>query len=90
VRAASPSQALEAVAVFEANDHCEGAHAFMYLTEDTRAITKQDIIDHCRANLAHFIMPQTAIFGELPKISTGKVQKFKLREQVNNLKDDSV
>ncbi len=40
---------------------------------------EQDVIDYCRANLAHFKCPKTVVFTELPKTSTGKIQKFKLR-----------
>ena len=40
-------------------------------------------MDYCREHLAHFKAPKTVIFGELPKTSTGKIQKFKLREQAN-------
>ena len=47
---------------------------------DGSGLTEQEIIDYCRENLAHFKAPRTVIFGELPKTSTGKVQKFKLRE----------
>jgi fatty-acyl-CoA synthase len=35
--------------------------------------------------MAHYKVPKTVIFGPLPKTSTGKVQKFKLREFVENL-----
>ncbi len=45
------------------------------------ALSEKDIIDYCRENLAHFKCPKTVIFTDLPKTSTGKVQKFKLREQ---------
>lgn len=44
--------------------------------------TEQEIIDHCRETLAHFKCPKHVIFGELPKTSTGKVQKYVLRERV--------
>jgi fatty-acyl-CoA synthase len=44
------------------------------------AIGPQDIIDFCRANLAHYKCPTRVVFGEIPKTSTGKVQKFKLRD----------
>jgi len=47
--------------------------------------TEQEIIDFCRDNLAHFKCPRTVVFGEIPKTSTGKVQKFKLREQAEEL-----
>ncbi|MEX2248467.1 MAG: hypothetical protein WD671_02435, partial [Parvibaculum sp.] len=40
---------------------------------------------HCRANLAHFKCPKTVVFTELPKTSTGKVQKFKLRETAGEI-----
>jgi fatty-acyl-CoA synthase len=45
------------------------------------AIAPQAIIDHCRARLAHFKCPDTVEFGDLPKTSTGKVQKYVLRER---------
>lgn len=41
----------------------------------------QELIDHCRELLAHFKCPTQVIFGELPKTSTGKIQKFELRKQ---------
>jgi len=44
----------------------------MSLKEGAGAITEQDIIDHCHANMAHFKVSRTVIFGELPKTSTGK------------------
>jgi len=52
----------------------------MHIKEGSTA-TVQDIIDYCREHLAHFKAPKAVIFGELPKTSTSKVQKFKLREQ---------
>jgi fatty-acyl-CoA synthase len=42
--------------------------------------TEQEIIAWCRERLAHFKAPRSIIFTEIPKTSTGKVQKFKLRE----------
>jgi fatty-acyl-CoA synthase len=42
---------------------------------------EDDIIAHCREILAHFKCPTRVIFGELPKTSTGKIQKFVLRER---------
>ena len=49
------------------------------------ATTEDELIDHCRAILAHFKCPKTVIFGELPKTSTGKVQKNLLRERARAL-----
>ena len=43
--------------------------------------TEADIIDHCRARLARFKVPHAIEFGALPKTSTGKIQKFVLRER---------
>ena len=40
----------------------------------------------CRANMAHFKVPKTVVFGPLPKTSTGKIQKFVLREQAEALR----
>ncbi|SDW43884.1 acyl-CoA synthetase [Roseicitreum antarcticum] len=45
----------------------------------------QDIIDFCRGHMAHFKAPKTVIFGDLPKTSTGKIQKFVLREKAKDL-----
>ena len=39
------------------------------------------IIAFCRTHLAHFKAPRQIVFGPLPKTSTGKIQKFLLREQ---------
>jgi fatty-acyl-CoA synthase len=44
-------------------------------------VTEQEIVDFCRATLAHFKCPKAVEFCELPKTSTGKIQKFKLREK---------
>jgi fatty-acyl-CoA synthase len=54
--------------------------AFVELKEGAAA-TEADLIEHCRTRLAHFKAPKQVIFGPLPKTSTGKIQKFVLREQ---------
>ena len=46
-----------------------------------RRVSEREIIDFCRERLAHFKCPAAVEFGELPKTSTGKVQKFVLREK---------
>ena len=77
-------QVLEAAVVAKADDHWgETPCAFVHLKEGAQT-TEQDIIDHCRNNLAHFKAPKNVIFGELPKTSTGKIQKFKLRDKVKD------
>ena len=45
----------------------------------------EELIAFCRQNMAHYKAPKTVIFGELPKTSTGKIQKFMLREQAREL-----
>jgi fatty-acyl-CoA synthase len=54
--------------------------AFVTLKPEERA-SAEEIIAFCRAHLAHFKTPRTVIFGPLPKTSTGKIQKFMLRER---------
>jgi fatty-acyl-CoA synthase len=43
--------------------------------------TAEDIINYCRQNMARFKVPKAIEFGELPKTSTGKIMKYKLREK---------
>ena len=54
--------------------------AFVTLKPEAEAAAK-DIIAFCRIHLARFKAPRTVIFGPLPKTSTGKIQKFMLRER---------
>ncbi len=49
------------------------------------ALTEQDLVDHCYERLARFKVPKTIVFGPLPRTSTGKVQKFILRERVRSV-----
>lgn len=53
--------------------------AFVTL-KDGRRVSVDDIIGFCRGQLAGFKIPRTIVFGVLPKTSTGKIQKFLLRE----------
>ena len=43
--------------------------------------TAEELIEWCRARLARYKCPRHVVFAEIPKTSTGKVQKFALREQ---------
>jgi len=45
----------------------------------------EEIIGYCREVLAHYKVPRTVVFGALPKTSTGKIQKFVLREEAARL-----
>ena len=59
--------------------------AFVELKNPDQPLAEQDIIDFCRDNIAHYKAPKTVVFGPLPKTSTGKIQKFKLRERAESL-----
>jgi fatty-acyl-CoA synthase len=47
--------------------------------------TREELIDWCRKNLAGYKCPRFIVFAELPKTSTGKIQKFKLREMARDV-----
>lgn len=59
--------------------------AFVTLRSSHEQTTEAEIIDHCRQHMAHFKAPKTVVFGELPKTSTGKIQKFVLRDQAKQI-----
>ena len=59
--------------------------AFVTLKPNGDAVSAVDIIAWCRANLAHYKVPRTVVFGPLPKTSTGKIQKFELRERAKEI-----
>jgi fatty-acyl-CoA synthase len=59
----------------------ESPCAFVTLKPDAGEVAASDIVLWCRANLAHFKVPKTVVFGPLPKTSTGKIQKYALRER---------
>ncbi|MFY3860621.1 acyl-CoA synthetase [Achromobacter xylosoxidans] len=60
--------------------------AFVTLKEGA-VCSADDLIAYCREHLARFKTPRTVVFGALPKTSTGKIQKFVLREQAAALAD---
>ena len=49
--------------------------------------TEAEIIAFCREHMAGFKVPRAVVFGPLPKTSTGKIQKFVLRERARALAD---
>jgi len=59
--------------------------AFVTLRDGVDAVSEQEIIEFCRANMAKFKAPRRVVFGPLPKTSTGKIQKFVLRQQAREL-----
>ncbi len=62
----------------------ESPCAFVSLTPG-RTLTAQQVIDFCYQNLAHYKVPRHVVFCSLPKTSTGKIQKFRLRERASEL-----
>ena len=57
--------------------------AFVELLPGKQA-SEVEIIEHCRATLAHFKVPKTIVFGPLPRTATGKIQKFVLRQRARS------
>ncbi|MGZ5787185.1 MAG: acyl-CoA synthetase [Ramlibacter sp.] len=57
--------------------------AFVELKAGATA-TREDIVAHCKKHLAGFKVPKAVVFGELPKTSTGKIQKFELRKKAGS------
>jgi fatty-acyl-CoA synthase len=59
--------------------------AFIELKENARA-TEAEIIAFCRSHMSGFKTPKAVVFGPIPKTSTGKIQKFILRNRVDSAK----
>ena len=59
--------------------------AFVEKKRGHENVTAQELIAYCRENLAHYKCPRNVVFVELPKTSTGKIQKFKLREMTKDV-----
>ena len=79
------SAVLEAAVVAKPDDHWgETPCAFVTLKEGAEA-SAEELIAYCRDNMAHFKAPKTVVFGALPKTSTGKVQKYTLRQRAAEL-----
>ena len=57
--------------------------AFLEIKPDAH-VTPEDIVAHCKKHLAGFKVPRAVVFGELPKTSTGKIQKFELRKKAGS------
>ena len=63
----------------------ESPCAFVELKNPDAGTTEEELINHCRDNLAHFKCPRKIIFGPISKTSTGKIQKFLLRKKAEAL-----
>lgn len=57
--------------------------AFIELKANAQ-VSEVDIVNFCKEHLAHFKVPRAVIFGEVPKTSTGKIQKFELRKKAGS------
>jgi fatty-acyl-CoA synthase len=80
-------QVMEAAVVAQSDAKWgESPCAFVTLKADAEGVSAEAIIAYCRANMAHFKIPRTVVFGPLPKTSTGKIQKFLLREHAKSLR----
>jgi fatty-acyl-CoA synthase len=59
--------------------------AFIEVKDGAAPVTDTEVIEFCREHLARFKVPKKVVFGALPKTSTGKIQKFALREMAKSL-----
>ena len=78
-----PAVSLAAVVAKPDEKWGETPCAFVELIKD-KSVEEKDSIDFCRETLAGFKLPKKVIFCELPKTSTGKIQKFELRKKVKD------
>tara|TARA_A100001015_G_scaffold238755_1_gene271821 strand:- start:711 stop:2336 length:1626 start_codon:yes stop_codon:yes gene_type:complete len=79
-----PAVSLAAVVARPDEKWGETPCAFIELI-DGQQVSEEELKTFCREHLAGFKMPKTFIFQDLPKTSTGKIQKFELREVVKTL-----
>ncbi len=74
-----------AAAVVAKPDECWGETPCAFIELKAGAtVTREDIVAHCKKHLASFKVPRAVVFGELPKTSTGKIQKFELRQRAGS------
>ncbi len=79
-------EVMEAAVVAKPDDKWgETPCAFVTLKPGVDEVADADIIQWCRDHMAHFKAPKTVVFGPLPKTSTGKIQKYVLRERAGEL-----
>jgi fatty-acyl-CoA synthase len=76
---------LEAAVVARPDEHWGETPCAFVTLKDGAAATGEEIIAFCRDNMARFKVPKSVVFGPLPKTSTGKVQKYVLRDKAKAL-----
>ena len=59
--------------------------AFITVAPGEIGLTENEVVSWCRENLASYKIPKTVVFCDLPKTSTGKIQKFVLRDRASSL-----
>ena len=77
-----PGVACAAVVAKEDDKWGEVPVGFIELSHNAKPINEAEVVKFCRQHLAGFKTPKQIIFGEIPKTSTGKVQKFVLRHEL--------
>ncbi len=75
----------EAAVVARPDDHWGETPCAFVAVRSGYTVSEQEIIEHCQTLLAKYKCPRTVVFTELPKTSTGKIQKFVLREKAKTL-----
>jgi len=78
---------IEAAAVVAMEDEKWGETpcAFIETNGNGENLSEQDVINWCKQHLAHFKVPRKILFEEIPKTSTGKIQKYILRQRIKSL-----
>jgi fatty-acyl-CoA synthase len=76
---------LEAAVVAKEDTHWGEVPCAFVALKDGQSVGEGELIAFCRSNLAHYKCPKHVVFGALPKTSTGKVQKFVLRERTKQI-----
>nr|UPT51112.1 acyl-activating enzyme 1 [Pogostemon cablin] len=76
---------LEAAVVARPDKHWGQTPCAFVKLKDGFELSSKEIIDFCRDRLPHYMAPRSVVFEELPKTSTGKIQKFILRERAKAL-----
>ena len=66
-------------------DPVTGEKVKLVVVKKDPAITKEDLIAHCKSLLAGYKVPRDIRFEEIPKTSTGKIQKFQLRQRAKGI-----
>jgi len=75
---------MEAAVVAKSDEKWGEVPCAFIKTKEGVEVTAEEIKEFCRNNMARFKAPKAIVFGELPKTSTGKIQKFVLREKAES------